>query len=149
LFRKHLALTSYSRFIRPVLYKLRYELLHGAIQFSLSASMRSPTTNRTSHPDIWKRSRLFTCCSIFAVKIDIYKTNFISQWRLSEGRVDDWPREETWPKVKSLFMLQYNNQISRKAIVNLELNKPQFWIQLVKFIINNKTIYNKTIHKRI
>jgi len=55
---KHLPLTSYSGF--P---KLPYESLHGAIRFAVSVSIRSRLTN----PDIWRRSRLFTCCSIFAV----------------------------------------------------------------------------------
>ena len=49
------------------LYLLPYESLHGAIQFAVSPSVRSRRTNRMPHPDIWNRTRLFRCCSIFAV----------------------------------------------------------------------------------
>jgi len=68
LFGKHLPLTSYSRFTGLLFfYKLPYESLHGTIQFAVSGSIPSHTTNRMLHPDIWKHSCLFTCCSIFAV----------------------------------------------------------------------------------
>jgi len=59
LFGKDLSLMSYSRFPHPLL----YESLHGVIQFDVSALIR----NHMTYPCVWKRSRLFTCCSIFVV----------------------------------------------------------------------------------
>ena len=41
-------------------YFLPYESLHGAIQFAVSASVRSRRTNRMPHLDIWNRAPLFT-----------------------------------------------------------------------------------------
>jgi len=73
----------------PGFYFLPYKSLHEAIQYAVSASVRSRRTNRMPYPDIWNRARLFTCCFIFAasrisriwnLSLSLFEFEFLSQF---------------------------------------------------------------------
>ena len=58
-------------------YPLTYKSLHGAIQFVVSASIGGRRTNRMPHPDIWKRSHLFTYCSVLPYPHTAYMESYL------------------------------------------------------------------------
>ena len=65
-FQQFSSLASYSGFPIEFCTKLQHESLHGAFLFISYSAIRSCTTNRMPHPDIWKPSHPFTRFSISA-----------------------------------------------------------------------------------